>query len=60
MLSAEECKKRAAECDRLAAEARASTRRSKLLALAQQWNWLAARTEQFGPVATDKMQDPPP
>lgn len=60
MLSAEECKKRAAECDRLAAEAQGSTRRNKLLALAQQWTRLAGRTEQFGPVATDNTQDPPP
>jgi hypothetical protein len=58
MLSAEECKKRAADCDRLAAEAQVSTRRNKLLALAQQWTRLATRTEQFGPVAMDKMQDP--
>ena len=60
MLSAEACKKPAAACDRLAAEAQASTRRNKLLALAQQWTRLARRTEQLGPVATDKTQDPGP
>jgi hypothetical protein len=60
MLSAAECRKRAAECDRLAAEAQASMRRNKLLALAQRWTWLATRTEQFGPGATDKTQDPRP
>ena len=38
----------------------APTRRHKPLALAQQWTRLATQTEQFGPVATDKTQDPPP
>jgi hypothetical protein len=51
MLSADERRRRAVDCKRLATNAQAPGRRKELLEVAEQWLRLAERTEQLGFIA---------
>jgi hypothetical protein len=57
MLSADECRRRAGDCKRLATDAQASGRRKELLEVAEPWLRLAERTEQLGFIAENKPPD---
>jgi hypothetical protein len=57
MLSADECRRRAADCKRLATDVQAPGRRKELLDAAEQWLRLAVRTVQLGLIAENKPPD---
>jgi hypothetical protein len=57
MLSADECRRRAADCKRPATDVQAPGRRKELLDVAEQWLRLAERTEQLGLIAENKPPD---